>query len=190
MSELHRPLPTRVPVSMLLRLPVERPAPSQPSPNLLLAERAQGDAAARDELLPLIGALETDLAEAEARHAAELQATRELALQLAAALETLMATELAHLTHAVAAAVLTAEPATSVETLAALVADAVSGLPRGTLRVPPDTLERARALCPGGWALEAREGMPAGTVEATAGPALQQQTLAARLAALMEDRGG
>ena len=119
-----------------------------------------------------------------------MQATRELALQLAAALETLMATELAHLTHAVAAAVLTAEPATSVETLAALVADAVSGLPRGTLRVPPETLERARTLCPSGWALEAREGMPPGTVEATAGAALQQQTLAARLAALMEDRAG
>lgn len=182
-------LATRVPVSTLLNRPAEARVQRPPSPDRLLAERASGEAAARDELLPLIGTLQAELEAAEIRHAAGLQETRDLALRLTAALERLMAAELAELAHALAATVLEAEPVIQVETLRALVADAVSGLPGGKLCVPADALEAARGLCPDGWELEARPGLAPGTVEAVAGPALQRQTLSARLCALMGERG-
>ena len=189
MSDPAPAFATRVPVSCLLNRPVEAKVLRPLSPDRLLAERASGEAAARDELLPLIGRLQAELEAAESRHAAELQATRDLALRLTAALESLMAAELAELAQAVAAAVLAAEPVMQVETLRALLADAVSGLPRGKLFVSADVLEAARGLCPDGWELEARPGLPVGAVEAMAGPAMQQQTLSARLSALMEEGG-
>lgn len=77
------------------------------------------------------------------------------------------------------------EPQGSTQSLAALIADAQLGLPRGTLKVPPEALEQARPLCPEGWALEPDEALPAGTIEAVAGPALQRQSLAGRLSALI-----
>lgn len=178
----------RVAIATLLHLPTRAPAPQPPSPDLLQAERASGHAAALGELLPRIDQLEAALQEAEGRHATELQSTQQLASRLVSALETVMAAELADLAHAIAAAVLAAEPATSAQTLAALLADSVRALPMGTLHVPPELLESARALCPEGWALEAREGLAPGTVEAVAGPALQRQSLSGRLSALMEDR--
>ena len=188
MSDPAPAFATRVPVSSLLNRPKEIRG-LQPPPDRLLAERASGEAAARDELLPLIDRLQAELEAAESRHAAELKATHDLALRLTAALESLMASELAELAHALAATVLEAEPVMQVETLRALVADAVSGLPRGKLFVSADALEAARGLCPDGWGLEARPGLPPGTVGAVTGPALQQQTLSARLSALMEGGG-
>ena len=176
----------RVPVGTLLHLPAQKPVRLPPSPERLQAERATGEASARAELLPRIAALERALAEAEQHHAADILATRECALRLFAGLETLMAAELADLSHAIAAAVLTTDPQSSAQALATLLSDAVRGLPRGTLRVPPEALEQARPLCPDGWALEPDDGLPANTVDAIAGPALQRQSLAGRLLALME----
>lgn len=186
MSEPHPPQPRRVPIATLLHRPQRPAAPLPPSPELLLAERDAGHAAAVHLLQPQVEALKAALSDAERRHRAELEETRELAARLFAGLETLLAAELAELAHAAAQAVLAAEPALSGATLAALIADAIHGLPRGTLHVPPEALACARPLCPEGWELRPRDGLAPGTVEAEAGPALQQQSLAGRLAALLE----
>ena len=186
MSEPQPAAMRRVPLAALLHLPPRRPEPAPaPSAVQLLAARQGGEAAAMKALQPRIDALEAALEEASHRHAGEVQRTRELALRLFAGLEQVLATELADLAHAAARAVLSAEPVLAQATLATLISDAISGLPRGSLFVPPDALEGTRALCPDGWSLQADTGL-ADAVRAEAGAALRQQSLGGRLAALLE----
>lgn len=176
----------RVPISTLLQ-GAQRPPPpaAPPSPELLETARRAGEENARLGLQSRIDALEAELEEATAQHARNLQAAQETASRLFAALEELLANELAGLAHAAARAVLAAEPAIAPDTLCALMADAIADLPRGTLHVPADMLEAARALCPDGWSAMPRAGLAPGTVEAVAGPALQRQSLENRLSGLL-----
>lgn len=185
MSEPQPAAMRRVPLATLL-YPPSRPEPvTAPSPEQLREARQSGEAAALETLQPRIDALESALQDATRRHDGEVQQTRQLALRLFAGLEQLLAAELADLVHAAARAVLAAEPALSQATLVTLISDAVSGLPRGTLLVPPDALEGARALCPEGWSLQSDPGL-ADAIRAETGPALQQQSLANRLTTLLE----
>ena len=189
MSDAALLQPKRIALAALLHLPpeeAETPAPAPLPVDRLLAERDAAHAGAIAEQQARIAALEAELAEAAHRHGAALAECQERALHLFAGLEALMAAELATLAHATAQAVLSAEPALSQATLASLVADAVHGLQRGTLYVPPAALEATRSICPEGWELKARDGLPDGAVEAEAGPALRHQSLAARLSALMD----
>ena len=187
MSDAALLQPRRVALAALLHLPPdEQPAPAPPAvpTEQLLAERDAAHAAALAEQQARIAALEAALEATGQQHQAQLAETRACAVQLFAGLETLLAAELAALAHATAQAVLAAEPSLSPETLASLIADAVHGLPRGALHLPPSAMALAGPLCPEGWALRVREGLPDGAVEAEAGPALQHQSLAARLSAL------
>ncbi|MCG2841963.1 hypothetical protein L6Q21_13320 [Sandaracinobacter sp. RS1-74] len=175
-----------VPVAALLLKPV--PMQAVPRPDPLADGWREGHAAALAQARPELEALQRALAESAARHAAELAEVRALALRLFEGLESLLARELADLAHGAARAVLATEPGVSLETLSALIADCLSGLAGGTLYVAPADLESARPLCPQGWALAPRDSLPAGTVEAESGPALQRQSLTDRLSALLGER--
>jgi flagellar biosynthesis/type III secretory pathway protein FliH len=150
------------------------------------AGRAQGRAAAEAELLPRRTRLEAELGAARATHAEPVAAQADLAAVMVSALEARFADAVAVLGLAVARHVLAAEPGTTVETVRALVAEALSGLPAGeggTVRLSPADMALA-PLLPGGWRLEADDSLTAGTVVAEQGAALSGAGLALRF-----DRG-
>ena len=163
-------------------------APAAIDPAALDDAWQQGHAAASAELGATIELLQQGLATAERQRITDDEAARALAHQLAAALEARFARELATLALAASEAILQTEPTLATATLESLLLEATASLGGGTLFVAPDLLDRATALAPPGWTVQARDGLSPQTVEAEAGATLQRASLTARLQQLLEQR--
>jgi flagellar biosynthesis/type III secretory pathway protein FliH len=178
-----QPFPRRVPVGALLARPTDPPQPADPAQ--LEAARRAGQAEAMAEARAREEALQAKLEEALAKARAHEQEAARLTARLAAELETIFTREIASVAHAAAEAVLAAQPTWAQSTISSLVAEAVGGLPRGTLWVNEEQLGLARSLAPDGWQIAARPGLGLGEVEAEAGPALQRASISNRLDQLL-----
>ncbi|MFN7398607.1 MAG: hypothetical protein ACK5SX_05970, partial [Sandaracinobacter sp.] len=106
----------------------------------------------------------------------------DLAAAMGSALEARFADAVAVLGLAVARHVLAAEPGTTLETVRALVAEALSGLPAGeggTVRLSPADMALAPPR-PGPWPLDADDSLTAGPGVASRGAAQSGAALAGR----------
>ncbi len=147
------------------------------------ALQAQGRADAEAELLPRIAALEERLASEQRGHQAQLADIRmaqETALQ---ALQSAYAESIATLALEVTAAILATEPALAPDTVASLIAEALSTARPGdvgTLRLHPALAACAPEL-PAGWTLVTDPDIDPTTAIAEAGPSIALASLAHRL---------
>lgn len=175
-----------VPLSRLFAGPAPPPGPSARERQQQAVDAAfeAGRAAAEAELLARIAELETRLAALEADTAQALAAEAARHAAILAALEPALAEAVVPLALAVAERVLAAEPTLRAETLAALVADALAGLPEGSggaLRMNPGDAARAPAL-PAGWTIVADPARAPGDMIAEQGASLAAAALSRRLA--------
>lgn len=163
--------------------------PAVPRPDLRAEARAEGFAEGLAEAEARLGAriaeLEAQLTDAQNNHSVLEQQYRQLAEAALAAMDNALADALSELAHAAATAVLAHEPQTSQATLRSLMAELLPGQTRGQLFLAPADVEQARALLPEGWTISAREGLPAGTVEAEIGASMLRTSLQQRLQQLL-----
>jgi flagellar biosynthesis/type III secretory pathway protein FliH len=159
------------------------PSPAARQQAAVEAAFAAGEAAGAARLLPRIAALEAEVEALTVRHGAELAAEAERSAAALAALEAALAGAVASIGLAAARAVLAREPALGADTLGALVAEALAGLPdgqAGTLRMHPDDAVTAPAL-PQGWAVLADPALAPGEMVAERGPGLSAAGVQCRL---------
>lgn len=175
-----------VPLSRLFAEPTPPPGSSARERQQQAVDAAfkAGRAAAEAELLPRIAELEARLETLQAEMAQALEAEARRCDAMLAALEPALADAVVPLALAVAERVLAAEPTLRAETLAALVAEALAGLPEGSggaLRMNPGDAARALAL-PAGWTIVADPARAPGDMIAERGASLAAAALSRRLA--------
>lgn len=179
-----------VPVAQMFMPPAPAAVPTDAERRMAAeaAAREAGRSDAESCLLPRIAELEQTLAAERDQHAAALATADQRFADAFAALETALVHAITDLGLAVAQAVLAAEPRLGADTVAALVADALAGLPdsaAGKLRMHPSDISAA-PLLPPGWVLSPDPALPPGRVIAEAGPCLSAADLSQRLAQLGE----
>jgi flagellar biosynthesis/type III secretory pathway protein FliH len=143
------------------------------------AGRATGEAA----LLPRLAALEAELSDAHTRNAQTLATAAARADAVVAALDQALAGAVATLALAIARQVLGAEPTLGAETIHALVAEALAGLPAGAagvLRMNPADAAHAPAV-PTGWIVIADAARSPGDVLADCALGISAAGLSLRL---------